>query len=279
MNIIYLLLLVLGAYALLLGVSQQQTVGRQKKLLAPLTVESGKKALAAIDYAALIVNNSRGLSLLDKYDKQLRLKMQAFGVLALALVALNALGVTAFSRSGLGMLLLVIMITLIVLPGLLLKPAINSRVKGMMDALPYLVDLVAVCVQAGMTVESALKFVSERFNHLDANLADLMKLLVKRAEVNGMESALSELYHSMEMTEIRMFTATLQQSVHYGTSLYEHLIELAQDIRELQLLVTEEKVGSLSAKMSVPLIIFIMFPITILIVAPGILRIVKNGMF
>ncbi|MEW5558787.1 type II secretion system F family protein [Enterobacter asburiae] len=279
MNIIYLLLLVLGAYALLLGVSQQQTVGRQKKLLAPLTAESGKKALAAIDYAALIVNNSRWLSLLDKYDKQLRLKMQAFGVLALVLVALNALGVTAFSRSGLGMLLLVIMITLIVLPGLLLKPAINSRVKGMMDALPYLVDLVAVCVQAGMTVESALKFVSERFNHLDANLADLMKLLVKRAEVNGMESALSELYHSMEMTEIRMFTATLQQSVHYGTSLYEHLIELAQDIRELQLLVTEEKVGSLSAKMSVPLIIFIMFPITILIVAPGILRIVKNGMF
>jgi len=279
MNIIYLLLLVLGAYALLLGVSQQQTVGRQKKLLAPLTAESGKKTLAAIDYAALIVNNSRWLSLLDKYDKQLRLKMQAFGVLALALVALNALGVTAFSRSGLGMLLLVIMITLIVLPGLLLKPAINSRVKGMMDALPYLVDLVAVCVQAGMTVESALKFVSERFNHLDANLADLMKLLVKRAEVNGMESALSELYHSMEMTEIRMFTATLQQSVHYGTSLYEHLIELAQDIRELQLLVTEEKVGSLSAKMSVPLIIFIMFPITILIVAPGILRIVKNGMF
>lgn len=279
MNIIYLLLLVLGAYALLLGVSQQQTVGRQKKLLAPLTVESGKKTLAAIDYAALIVNNSRWLSLLDKYDKQLRLKMQAFGVLALALVALNALGVTAFSRSGLGMLLLVIMITLIVLPGLLLKPAINSRVKGMMDALPYLVDLVAVCVQAGMTVESALKFVSERFNHLDANLADLMKLLAKRAEVNGMESALSELYHSMEMTEIRMFTATLQQSVHYGTSLYEHLIELAQDIRELQLLVTEEKVGSLSAKMSVPLIIFIMFPITILIVAPGILRIVKNGMF
>lgn len=279
MNIIYFLLLVLGAYALLLGVSQQQSVARQKKLLAPLTAESGEKTLAAIDYAELIVNNSRWLSLLDKYDKRLRLKMQAFGILALALVALNALGVTAFSRSGLGMLLLVIMITLIVLPGQLLKPAINNRVKGMMDALPYLIDLVAVCVQAGMTAESALKFVSEHFNHLDANLADLMKLLVKRAEINGMESALSELYHSMEMTEIRMFTATLQQSVHYGTSLYEHLIELAQDIRELQLLVTEEKVGSLSAKMSVPLIIFIMFPITILIVAPGILRIAKNGMF
>ena len=47
---------------------------------------------------------------------------------------------------------------------------------------------------------------------------------------------------------------------------------LASDIRELKILTIEEKVGALSAKMSVPLIIFILMPIVILITAPGIFR-------
>ncbi|QKJ88631.1 Type II/IV secretion system protein TadC [Paramixta manurensis] len=279
MNLVYLILLALGIYTIAISVLQQQKVLRQKKILEPLNHQSGKKVVATIDYHTLIIKNSRWLSLLDRLDKQLPLKLQIFCGVAGVIVLINLLGLLSLSMQGLGMLLMLGMVLVIVLPGILLKPSIKGRVKLMMDALPYLVDLVAVCVQSGMTVESALKFVSERFQHLDKNLASLMAVLVKRAEVSGMEEALSELYHSMEMTEIRMFTATLQQSVHYGTSLYEHLIELSQDIRELQLLITEEKVGSLSAKMSVPLIIFIMFPITILIVAPGILRIVKNGMF
>ena len=124
-----------------------------------------------------------------------------------------------------------------------------------------------------------MKYIGERFGHLDANLSNLILLVVKKAEVSGLEESLNELYRSIDLTEMRMFTATLQQSVHYGTSLYENLMELSKDIRELQLLVTEEKIGSLSAKMSVPLILFIMFPITILIAAPGILRILKNGFF
>ncbi|MDN6450023.1 MAG: type II secretion system F family protein, partial [Enterobacterales bacterium] len=141
------------------------------------------------------------------------------------------------------------------------------------------VDLIAVCVQAGMTVESSVKFIAERSDDLDKNLADLMSHLVRRAEVSGLEEGLMDLYRSMDMTEMRMFCATLQQSVHYGTSLYENLMELSKDIRDMQLLSSEEKIGKLSAKMSVPLILFIMFPITILIAAPGILRIMQNAHF
>ncbi|HDR1493492.1 TPA: type II secretion system F family protein, partial [Pasteurella multocida] len=48
------------------------------------------------------------------------------------------------------------------------------------------------------------------------------------------------------------------------------------DIREIQLLIIEEKLGTLSAKMSIPLILFIMFPIIILILAPGIMRVFPN---
>lgn len=279
MNLIYLFLMVLGLCTAIAGVLRQQSLQRQKRILDPQVAEAETKIVSTIDYKSLIVANSLWLILLDKLDKDLRLKMLIFSLLAGIIILLNVIGGGSLSGQSLGLLLTVMMCITIVLPGLLISPAVKSGTKKMMDALPYMVDLVAVCVQSGMTVESALKFVSHRFHHLDANLACLIAQVVKKAEVSGMEEALAELYHSLDMTEIRMFTATLQQSVHYGTSLYDNLIELSQDIRELQLLITEEKIGSLSAKMSVPLIIFIMFPITILIAAPGILRILKNGIF
>ncbi|TOO76471.1 biotin synthase, partial [Vibrio parahaemolyticus] len=50
------------------------------------------------------------------------------------------------------------------------------------------------------------------------------------------------------------------------------LSDLAEDMRKVQILTVEEKVGKLSAKMSVPLILFIMFPIVILILAPAVMQ-------
>lgn len=54
------------------------------------------------------------------------------------------------------------------------------------------------------------------------------------------------------------------------------LSDLAEDMRRIQLLRVEEKVGKLAAKMSVPLILLIMFPIVILILAPGVMQVEFN---
>ena len=87
---------------------------------------------------------------------------------------------------------------------------------------------------------------------------------------------MQDLAISLPTTEIRMFCTVLQQSLNFGSSIYPQLIQLSSDIRELQLLAIEEKLGTLSAKMSIPLIIFIMFPIIILILAPGVMRAFPN---
>nr|WP_244316881.1 type II secretion system F family protein [Mixta theicola] len=232
-----------------------------------------------LDYEALIIANSSWLSFLKRMDESLSLKFRICGAIALLLLLCKWLGFIEIEMKGLAMCVLLALVVVIVLPGILIRPGVTNSIKKMMDALPYFVDLTAVCIQAGMTVESAVKFVAERSDDLDKNLASLMRYLTKRAEVSGLEDALTEIYHSINITEMRMFCGTLQQSVHYGTSLYDNLMELSKDIRELQLLDSEEKIGKLSAKMSVPLILFVMFPITVLIAAPGILRIIKNGLF
>lgn len=55
------------------------------------------------------------------------------------------------------------------------------------------------------------------------------------------------------------------------------LATLATDIREINMMDLEEKIGKMGAKMSIPLITFIMVPIVVLIAAPGILRMFSNG--
>jgi len=279
MTMLYLIMLFLGIVLVLVAIRQQQHWKKQREIIEPKKEGKQQSQFSTIDYRSMIISNSTWLTFLNDLEKSLSLKARICGALGGVLLLLTVIGVFSISMKVLAMIMLFVFMIILVLPAMMLNPAINTRIKLMMDALPYFVDLIAVCVQAGMTVESSVKFIAERSDDLDKNLADLMSHLVRRAEVSGLEEGLMDLYRSMDMTEMRMFCATLQQSVHYGTSLYENLMELSKDIRDMQLLSSEEKIGKLSAKMSVPLILFIMFPITILIAAPGILRIMQNAHF
>ncbi len=168
------------------------------------------------------------------------------------------------------------LIIAVILPdAILARKAANLRNK-LSNSLPFLLDLLGVCVQTGMTVEAALSYLSKEMAGFDRDLTQLITRTDERSKIVGLEKALDEMYRDVPTNEIRSFVMTLKQSMKYGTSIYHVLITLAVDIREVQMLGIEEKIGKLSAKMSVPLILFIMLPIVILIVAPGIMRMLFN---
>jgi tight adherence protein C len=153
----------------------------------------------------------------------------------------------------------------------------NSLHRHLSGQLPYLLDLLAMCVHSGMTIESALSYLSNELQGLDRDLAHMVRRTTDRASIIGISPALDELYENVPTVEVRNFVMTLKQSLRHGSSIYETLINLAGDIRAIHLLSLEEKVGKLSAKMSVPLILFIMIPVVILIAAPGVMRVLPNA--
>ena len=164
------------------------------------------------------------------------------------------------------------LIVAIILPDAYLASRTRTVQKKISNQLPYMLDLMGVCVQTGMTIEAAMSYLSQEMAGFDRDLAYILKRTNDRAQIVGLENALEELYLKIPTTEIRSFVMTLNQSLQYGSSIYTVLTTLAVDIREVQMLGLEEKIGKLSAKMSVPLILFIMFPIVILIAAPGVMR-------
>ncbi|MGB9096038.1 type II secretion system F family protein [Erwinia sp.] len=275
----YLLMVMLGSWIGFRFVRQQRRVARQRQLIDNHHETELQTRRGTLDLRALIVADVAWLLFLQRLDQSLSQKLLLSCGITVGLIALKLIGLIRFDWQSAAISLLLLMMIGIVTPAILLTAAVNTRTKKMSAALPYFIDLLAVCVQAGMTVENALKFTAWRSDDIDPVLTGMMQQLAKRAEVSGLEEALTDLYHSVDLTELRMFCAILQQSVHYGTSLYENLIELSQDIREMQLLIAEEKIGKLGARMSIPLILFIMFPVTVLIAAPGVLRIMNNAIF
>lgn len=236
-----------------------------------VTEEDNKKGKRKeqIELELLIISNNKFLRALGLIDKNIKLKFLFAG-----LVVLITYAVTADSSQGDAMMtFLIALIASIVLPGMITGMIINSRIKSIMDDLPGFIDLTAVCVQTGMTIDMALKRVSIDFKTLNPDLTYVMLRILRKAELTSLVVALDELSISLPTKEIRMFTTVMQQSLNFGSAIYDQLIQLSADIREMQLLRIEEHLGTLSAKMSIPLILFIMFPIIILILAPGFMRV------
>ncbi|MEB3476627.1 type II secretion system F family protein [Pasteurella multocida] len=274
-----ILLTVFGLVVLFLAIAHKKKLERGREILAgeipkdksETEVQKGKSK-QQIELELLLINNNSVLRFLGLVDKNIKVKLMTILVLSL-LYYLYTLKTHSDDVIG----FIVILISIIIIPGILTNSILKSKVKKIMVDLPGFIDLVAVNVQTGITIDAALKQVALDFKKLNPDLTYVMLRIIRKSEITGLSQALQDLSISLPTTEIRMFCTVLQQSLNFGSSIYSHLIQLSADIRELQLLALEEKLGTLSAKMSIPLIIFIMFPIIILILAPGIMRVFTNA--
>ncbi|WP_028021807.1 type II secretion system F family protein [Enterovibrio calviensis] len=169
-------------------------------------------------------------------------------------------------------------LTLVVVigPDLYLEMRRRALALKITRKLPFLLDLMATCVQTGMTIESTLFYLTSEMASFDRDIAYMLKRLSDRARTVGLDKALQDLYERVPSPEMHSFVMTLTQSMQHGTSVYEILTTLSNDIRKIQLLSLEEKAGKLSSKMSIPMIIFVMMPVVILIVSPGVMRMLEK---
>lgn len=170
---------------------------------------------------------------------------------------------------------LFIIVTTLFLPKIMIKSIIAKRIKSILKSLPFFIDITAACVQSGMTIDSSLNYAARKFELINPDLSLIILKVAKRAEINGLESAIRELHQCSTATEIKMFCSTLEYSISFGSTVYEQLIKLSQDIREMQLLVTEEKTSKLSTKLTLPLFIFILIPFVVLVISPSVLELIN----
>jgi tight adherence protein C len=131
---------------------------------------------------------------------------------------------------------------------------------------PDFMDLLVVCADAGLSMESALDRVgrelADSYPSLSQNI--YMTTLEVRAG-RTMSEALEHFADRLGLDEARSFATLLQQSEELGSSLTEALRVYSDDMRHKRMSIAEEKAYSLPAKLSVPLIVCI-FPVIIIVI-------------
>ncbi|UKH22260.1 type II secretion system F family protein [Actinobacillus pleuropneumoniae] len=279
MNLIlfFLGIIVFGIFVLTMAFSHKKKIDKNKEILEGTrpkdNVEDNSqkgKTKQQIELELLLVNKNPLLKFLGLVDKNIKVKLLVIALLTL----INY--IVSDDQTTLLLGCAVVVVLAIMFPSITIGVILKSKIKRIMNDIPGFIDLVAVNVQTGISIEAAFKQVAIDFEHLNADLTYVILRIIRKAELTSLSAALQDMAISLPTKEIRMFCTVMQQSLNFGSSLYEHLTQLSADIREMQLLVMEEKLGTLSAKMSIPLILFIMFPIIILIVAPGAMRVLPN---
>lgn len=140
----------------------------------------------------------------------------------------------------------------------------------------YFLDLMSTCVQTGMTFTASLEAVSHMLYRFSRLLSISVQNFNRSVKFSTLEEACERLYRDVPISEVSEFTSTVKNSAQFGAGMHASLQELATEIRKFHFIETEEKIGMVNAKMGIPLILFIMFPIIVEIIAPGLLRVMEG---
>ena len=160
------------------------------------------------------------------------------------------------------------------LPVLLLKNRTIKRQKSVRRAWPDALDLMLLCVEAGMSVEHAFKRVSKEIGLQSAELAE--ELTLTTAELSFLEDrtrAYDNLGKRTGLDGVKAVMTALIQAERYGTSVGQSLRVMAEEGREQRMMDAEKKAAALPPKLTVPLILFILPVLFIVIISPALIRV------
>ncbi|EMF0717557.1 type II secretion system F family protein [Citrobacter freundii] len=216
--------------------------------------------------------NSKLVSVASALDQNVKVKAALFAVMALPYLIGIYLGFFEYDQQKFTMIMFGMLTFIIIVPARVQAAVINRRKRRIANDVPYAIDLLAVCIQSGMTVEASLGYIAYKLEVINKDLSSVLIRTVLRADVSGINAALEQLSDEINNEEMRMLSSALLQSTKFGSSIYNVLIDLSKEIRQMQILAMEEKVAALSAKMTFPMIAFILFPLIAIVAGPGLIK-------
>jgi tight adherence protein C len=166
------------------------------------------------------------------------------------------------------------------LPNLMLKNRTIKRQQSIRRAWPDALDLMLLCVEAGMSVEHAFKRVSKEIGMQSVELAE--ELTLTTAELSFLEDrtrAFENLGRRTGLDNVKSVMTSLIQADRHGTSVGTSLRVMAEEGREARMMEAEKKAAALPPKLTVPLIIFFLPVLFIVIMSPAIIKIMSEGGF
>ena len=159
-------------------------------------------------------------------------------------------------------------------PNLYLKNKVQRRQQSIRRALPDALDLLLICVESGMSIETAFRKVSEEIGSQSIALAEEFTLTT--AELSYLpdrRQAYENFAKRTGVEGVRSVCLALQQAERYGTPLGTTLRLLTQESRDMRMAEAEKKAAGLPPKLTVPMILFFLPVLFVVILGPAAIRV------
>lgn len=198
-----------------------------------------------------------------------------FNLKILLCIFLGALVVVASGKLNPWMLVIVIALGYIV-PDFYLKRRITKRKYSIARRLPETVDLLGLCIEAGLDFVNAVKWVIKRTPQTPMS-EELVFVIEEIKWGKPRIQALKDMSRRLEMPEMSSFVQTIIQAERMGTPVSEAFTILSEDARSQRFHRGERTALKAPIKILLPLIFFIMPVIGIIVGGPILLNFMQGG--
>ena len=161
-------------------------------------------------------------------------------------------------------------------PNLWVWHAVQQRKRQLMLGFPDAMDLMVVCVEAGLGLDAAIHRTAQEIQTNHKVLSEELQLVeVGLRAGQSRQDALRNLSLRTGLEDVKTFTSLLIQTDRFGTNVAQALRVHADSMRTKRRLRAEEIAAKIPAKLMFPLICFILPCLVIVVIGPGIIRIVR----
>ncbi len=162
-------------------------------------------------------------------------------------------------------------------PHLILTSQLQGRQKAFLNDFPDSLDLLVICVEAGLSMEGAFNRVTEEM----ASTAPVLSMefgmtSAELAYLGDRTLALNNFYSRMAVDAVRSLSTSLIQSEKYGTPLGTALRVISEESRADRMAKVEEKAAALGAKLTVPMIAFFLPVIFVVVIGPAVIQMMQT---
>lgn len=270
---------------------QKQVVAERVALVAPSSTVAGPETTGE----ALLRLSAKGLQdselneltrICRRFNIPPRYTSLAFATARLLVGALmGTLALLAVQRLGnggggliksLGVLLLapIAVIAGWLIPLVLIRRRVAHRAQVVSAGLPEALELLVVCVEAGLSLEDGLDRITHELARSQPQLAE--ELAATAADLKILpdrDQAFAYLAERVGSPAISSVVTTLSQTLKYGTPLANALRVAAAELRNDALLAMEERANRMPSLMTIPMMLFIMPTIFLIVGGPALLHV------
>ncbi len=161
------------------------------------------------------------------------------------------------------------------LPDLYLSSKTRKRQSEVLKALPDALDLLTICVEAGLGFDAAMSKVAEKW---DNELSLAFRRTVQEMQLGKLRrEALRDMAESLDVADVTSFVAAIVQADQLGVSMAKVMRIQSDQMRMKRRQRAEEKARQAPVKIMIPLVFFIFPTIFIILLGPAVLQVKDVG--